>query len=359
MDIVEEYFKYRKNYILEYCNLLSKNIQSELKEYYLKKYIDNYVEAYYCENFETIDYKDYHKVNIKDLNIELKGKYYELVYELEKKRTVSNKEKKLIAYCHTFTTLAVLVDLQDYSKCETIKDYESIIRKVFDSKKEMISISESMLNELVRLVKKNTVTTRNYLNSLVTNEFKLHIDEYEDTEFRKHVIVKQRIEAMRSYKKIVATKVFDSKIVFRQKLKLELNLLNIELLKNILARKESDYYFVDIKLGYLNKFILSDIQKIMNNSVAKKHVIFLLDFKEYSANKSSIKPLNGYLFGAYVDMTNIKDVTTKLDTFILDKTFNYIIIDNIKKTDERKLKNYTIDGKEIIINNYRIKRREG
>ena len=252
----------------------------------------------------------------------------------------------------------MLVDLQDYSRCETIKDYETIIRKVFDSKKEMISISESMLSDLVRLVKKNTVSTRNYIDSLVTSEFKLHIDEYEETEHRKHVIVKQRIEAMRSYKKIVATKVFDSKIVFRQKLKLELNLLNVEILKNILSRKESDYYFIDLKLGYLNKFIISDIQKILNNSVAKKHIIFLLDYKEYSANKTLIKPLKDYLFGAYVDMINIKDITTKLDTFILDKTFSYIIIDNVKKADERKLKNYTIEGKEIISNNYRIKRRE-
>ena len=41
-------------------------------------------------------------------------------------------------------------------------------------------------------------------------------------------------------------------------------------------KREGDYYFLELKPEYLNKYIIEDIKQYVNNPVSKKYIIFHL-----------------------------------------------------------------------------------
>ena len=68
----------------------------ENKEYFISEYANVYVDSYYLESYETIEYKNYYETNTSDISKELKGKYYELIYKEEKSGKISNIIKRSI-----------------------------------------------------------------------------------------------------------------------------------------------------------------------------------------------------------------------------------------------------------------------
>ena len=358
MDIVKEFFDIKKDYLLKYSMLLSESFSIDKKDIYLKKFIDTYVNAYYLEEYGTIEYKPYYEIKTKDITEELKGKFFEIIYEREKKDNKIIDFKKDMSILYIVAITAVNIDLQKYKVGSNIEYFEEKIKKIIDSKKDVINLSNKSFKELSRLVKKYEDLKNRFLDSLNNPSFRLKYEEYSGNEGKFHIKLKAYIKELNTYKRIVLSKVFESKTVYREKLKLEMNMLNEIILFNILDRSKTDYYFVDLNVNNVNKFIVSDIEKHINNNITRKHIVFLVDFSNYAAKRSSIKPLKSYNFACLLDVSRIKDVSTKLDNFILEKTFDYIILDKIRPDSKKQLKDYSIDGKEIMYNKFKVKTKE-
>ena len=358
MDIVKEFFDIKKDYLLKYSMLLSESFSIDKKDIYLKKFIDTYVNAYYLEEYGTIEYKPYYEIKTKDITEELKGKFFEIIYEREKKDNKIIDFKKDMSILYIVAITAVNIDLQKYKVGSSIEYFEEKIKKIIDSKKDVINLSNKSFKELSRLVKKYEDLKNRFLDSLNNPSFRLKYEEYSGNEGKFHIKLKAYIKELNTYKRIVLSKVFESKTVYREKLKLEMNMLNEIILLNILDRSKTDYYFVDLNVNNVNKFIVSDIEKHINNNITRKHIVFLVDFSNYAAKRSSIKPLKSYNFACLLDVSRIKDVSTKLDNFILEKTFDYIILDKIRPDSKKQLKDYSIDGKEIMYNKFKVKTKE-
>ena len=358
MDIVREFFAIKKNYILSYCTILCEHLDIEKKEEFLKEFVDTYVDSYYLETFGTIKNKSYFEVKPKDITEELKGKYYEIIYEKEKKDNRIIDFKKDITILYVVAVLGVNIDLQKYKEGADISYFEEKVSKIVESKKDVISVDRKQIKALSRQVKKHEDLIVKYIDSISNPNFKLKFEEYSGEEGKFHVKLKAYLKEMNSYKRIVLSKVFESKTVYREKLKLTLNMLNEIILLNILEKAKTDYYFVDLNVNNLTKTILSDITKCVSNPITKNHIVFLVDYSNYAAKRSSIKPLKDYKFGCLLDVSRIKDVPAKLDNFILEKTFDYIILDKVRADSKKALKDYTIDGKEILYNKYKVKTKE-
>ena len=358
MDIVKEFFDIKKEFIIKYASLLSEGFTMENKDYYLSEYANVYVDSYYLESFETIEYKPYFETSTSDISKELKGKYYELIYKEEKKGKINNNIKRSISLAHTFITIAIIADLQDYSKCELIKDYEEIIKKIIEAKSNIIKIPKDNVNKLIREVKKVEENTKKYLKSLETDSVRLRFKYYQKYENRCKVKMKAHFRELEKHKKIVLDKVINSKEVYREKLKLELNIINSIILRRLLRKREGDYYFLELKTEYLNKYIIEDIKKYVDNPVSRKYIIFTLRFNDYNTNRTSIKEIKNYKYACLLDVSRIKEVNTRLDSFIVDKTFDYIILDNIREDQKKQLKNYTLEGKDIMYSEYKISQKE-
>ena len=358
MDIVKEFFDIKKEFIIKYASLLSEGFAMENKEYFISEYANVYVDSYYLESYETIEYKNYYETNTSDISKELKGKYYELIYKEEKSGKISNNIKRSISLAHTFVTIAIIADLQDYSKCEYVKDYEDIIKKVIESKEKIIKIPKDNVNKLIREIKRNNENTKKYLKSLETDSVRLRFKYYQNYENRCKVKMKAHFRELEKHKKIVLEKVINSKEVYREKVKLELNIINSIILRRITRKREGDYYFLELKPEYLNKYIIEDIKQYVNNPVSKKYIIFTLRFNDYNTNRTSIKEIKNYNYACLLDVARIKEVNTRLDAFIEDKVFSYVILDNIREDQKKQLKNYTLEGKEIMYSEFKVSKKE-
>ena len=358
MDIVKEFFDIKKDYLLKYSMILSESFSIDKKDTYLKKFIDTYVNAYYLEEYGTIEFKPYYEIKTSDITEELKGKFFEIIYEKEKKDNKIIDFKKDMSILYIIAVTAVNIDLQKYKVGSDLEYYEEKLRKIVDSKKDIINLSKKGFKELCRLVKKYEDLKNKFLDSLNNPSFKLKYEEYSGHEGKYHIKLKAYLKELNTYKRIVLSKVFESKTVYREKLKLEMNMLNEIILHNILDRAATDYYFIDLSINNINKFILGDIEKYINNNITRKHIVFLVDYSNYAAKRSSIKPLKRYNFACLLDVSRIKDVSTKLDNFILERTFDYIILDKIRPDSKKQLKDYAIEGKEIMYNKYKVNTKE-
>ena len=69
MDIVKEFFDIKKDYLLKYSMILSESFSIDKKDTYLKKFIDTYVNAYYLEEYGTIEFKPYYEIKTSDIII--------------------------------------------------------------------------------------------------------------------------------------------------------------------------------------------------------------------------------------------------------------------------------------------------
>lgn len=353
MDIIEEFFTYIRSYLFEYANLLSSTLNAQNKSYYLEKYIDTFIHAYYEEIYDTIDYKPFYEIKSDDLNKELKGKCFELIYELKKKGSNKN-EKRLIESTYRCAVMAIMIDLQNYSKCELLSDYEMTIKRVFA--RYRITAEDELISKLAKKVKKNKTNCKEFLDSLnnTSSEFYLKLKRYDAPYNYTRVSIRGDIRRLKSYKEVVKKKMFDSKEVFAYKLELKLNMINAKILDEVVNRRKSDIFFVNLPINYIDDKVIEKIKIVLSNNLSKNYIVFILNYKDYNDNRRSIKGLEDYNFAAYVDMTHIENVQNKLDSFIRDKKFKHIILDNISDGDVRKIKNYKIDGKDILLNKYKI-----
>ena len=167
---------------------------------WLKEFVDTYVDSYYLETFGTIKNKSYFEVKPKDITEELKGKYYEIIYEKEKKDNRIIDFKKDITILYVVAVLGVNIDLQKYKEGADISYFEEKVSKIVESKKDVISVDRKQIKALSRQVKKHEDLIVKYIDSLSNPNFKLKFEEYSGEEGKFHVKLKAYLKEMNSYK---------------------------------------------------------------------------------------------------------------------------------------------------------------
>lgn len=366
MDLVSEYFKFKKSYMREYCtSLMGSCFNDVLRDEYLDCYINTYINSYYFGILDTLDEKKVEKVKYPEICEELKGRCYELQYLLSDDKKINTQEeyanrKNLIMSTYTYALFAVILDLKDYTTCKITVDYEQIVTKVFEKNSKLIKGSEDKLREIIKLVRKNTKVTRDYLDEIEPKTFFLAFDNYRGNSDKYTVKMHYKIKQItNNHKKIVVDKVYNDKDVYAEKLMQKINLVNVMLLNKTLNKEDMDYYFVNLPLEDIdNRSELKEFINMTSNPVSRKHLVFVVNYKDYMRNKSIVKTFTENSFALLVDLSHARDAQAKMEEFETMELFKYIIIDDVRSEDSKLVLNYEIDGKEIFQNKYEFSSKE-
>ena len=196
---------------------------------------------------------------------------------------------------------------------------------------------ELLIEELYNEIKKDTSAEKKFWKSLNDNNYIL--DFKKNTNYENYYLVNYHydIKLLNRYDKYEIERTSQTKGIMDDILAIYLEKLSIFVLKNLLSGNSDDCFFIKIYCDYFNKNKnLLNIDRILNNNIIRKRIVFLFDIKDINKNKNIISYLNSKNFTIAVN--NI-DEKTNLETTTFDM-FDYAFISN-------KILNSHTDLKEI------------
>jgi len=214
---------------------------------------------------------------------------------------------------------------------------------------------DSLTEELYNEIKKDTNSEKKFWKSLNDNNYILDFKKNENYDNYYVVNYHYDIKLLNRYDKYEIEKTSQTKGIMDDILTIYLEKLSIFVLKNLLSNNLSDCFFIKIYCDYFNKNKnLLNIERILNNNLIKKKIVFLFDIKDIEKNKNIISYLNSKCF--MVALNNI-DEKTKLETTTFDM-FDYVIINKNILESHKDLKEiwniknikFIYSGEEVNIN---------
>ena len=339
MNVVSVFLKFKKNILYEYITIFSPKLNDKFSKEIIERLIDTYFKTYYFHTLETLESQN--KYNFNVILEELKGKFLEIVYELNDKSKID-----IINDCYVGVVTACTFD---YIKKEINLD---LIKEILECNLK-INIDESTIETLYDKIQSNKNKVEKFTDKIISEEFFIDYHPYRDKENKFKIELKTKISSLDKYPQFSLEKNLNSDIIADEKLKLTLNLLSSDILFRMLSSENIDYYFVDLPFCLLeSKDKLLSVISFSDNEYINKHIIFVVDFNDYQNRKRAVNIADQtYSFAAIVDMSHIREVEQKLEVVEAIPVFDYIIVDKLKDKDYGIVFKYnSSSSKEIIIN---------
>ncbi|MEG1350895.1 MAG: hypothetical protein RSC85_00210 [Bacilli bacterium] len=357
INLIDYFMNFKKRNVLAYCNVIFPiSLDEVIKEEILNKYIDTYINCYYYKILGTLDEKNVSKYDFNVILKELEGYSLELLSEIDKENELYYTTTHLIRYGLYVALIGVLIDINDFSLCLNDTEYETEIMEIINLYKEVsITNNSQVVSQLVALVKSSKIKEKKFFNNFDDDNFSLCYKPYRHFEKIILVDMKYKIPKLsRNYRTKSIDNVYNSIELMPLKVKTILTYLNVDILKKILKQSELETYLVNLPEYFLKqKDIFKSFLNFINNNYIKKHIVLLINNKDYISHKSLLEGFKDkYLFALIIDISHINDVEKKLSS-LEDSLFNYIILDKIKEKDYDIIKKYKETSlKTIIINEF-------
>ena len=87
-----------------------------------------------------------------------------------------------------------------------------------------------------------------------------------------------------------------------------------------------------------------------DNQRTKDNVVFIVNYNDYTSNKTMFKNLKDFKFALIIDLSRTIVIDKKLAEIEGYDIFSYVIINGLKKEDHQLVENYIIKGKEMFMN---------
>ena len=113
---------------------------------------------------------------------------------------------------------------------------------------------------------------------------------------------------------------------------------------------------LDKELKYLKKNMnvkkeeLEEFVMRFDNQRIKDNVVFIVNYNDYTSNKTMFKNLKDFKFALIIDLSRTIVIDKKLAEIEGYDIFSYVIINGLKKEDHQLVENYVIKGKEMFMN---------
>ena len=100
----------------------------------------------------------------------------------------------------------------------------------------------------------------------------------------------------------------------------------------------------------LPKEELEEFVMRFDNQRTKDNVVFIVNYNDYTSNKTMFKNLKDFKFALIIDLSRTIVIDKKLAEIEGYDIFSYVIINGLKKEDHQLVENYVIKGKEMFMN---------
>ena len=352
MDIINKYFEFKKDNLLKYAEIFFDSNSSSKK--YLLAFIETYINTYYFHIIDTYYEEEPSVYNDKVIIKEIKGKRVELIEELNKIEDAREKKKEfdIIDKCYKYCFISIIIDLTSFTYCNKLNDFREHIRKILIDNKNLIEENDEILEKLSVLVKDNITKERKFFVGLRNDTFSINYYSYLNS--RENLLVELNYKILqleRNYSQRVLDKNYKSDKICLEKLIATSNLVQIDLLNRIIRNKPIHHYFIEMPLTHIHK--KEDLEKIVmayDNPRTKDNVVFIIEYNDYTSNKSLFKNVKDFKFALLVDLSRTIIMDKKLAEIDSYDVFNYVIINGLKKEDSQLVENYIMKDKEMFMN---------
>lgn len=326
-NVMEEYTKLTKKYILEYLKIIlekkyDKQICTDLLEYYM--------EVRYYDLNENKLYKKIKNDIIENINI---------------RKTVilkrfPEKENIIEVTAIFFNYILYLDDVVPY------KDIDKVIENIDLKRREILNEeNEQFKQNITEKIKECIKDKEAFFDKFNSKEFYLKISAYQGIAGVQRVNLKYDFKLPNLYNSMAIEKAFTTGIIAEDKLFVEYYLISKYIIQDIIKGNFKKQYIVEFSETILKKNQKNErLLNIINNAAIQDKLSLKIKYKTYIENKEIIQNLmkNGYKFSTILD-ENFEVTYGEIEKL---KMFKYILINKDYRYQE-----------EIIRTNKEIKDR--
>lgn len=351
MDIINKYFEFKKTSLMDY-SLVFLNSKSANK--YLLEFINTYINTYYFHILDTYYEKLVYEYDDKVIIKEIKAKRLELLEETNKieDEKERNKEQSLINECYKYSFLSIIIDLNNFTYCNKLSEFRDALKIILIDNQHLIEDDEEIIEKLSVLLKDNTNKERKFFVGLRNDTFTVNYYSYRYSNENYLVKLHYNIQQLENnYTKLVLEKNYNNEKISLDKLIATANLVEIDLLNKMMRNKPIKHYFIECPLSQIEKREdFENIVKSFSNPRIKDNVVFIINYNDYTSNKTLFKNLSDYNFALLIDLSRTIVIEKRLAEIESYDIFRYVIINGMKKEDHQLVENYVMKNKEMFMN---------
>ena len=229
MNLITKYLEYKKNKLISYgLALFSDSEYHDFLIECLKKYINNYIEVKYHQQFETVS--DNAEVTKEVIEEEQIGMRLELLDDLSVKEIIETNEgytrkQELINITSSVAKIIIKIDNLDLTE----DNKEEKLDKVLKEASKEFSLRQNSKTLIVKIWRDEEETIRKILTP--KENFTLNLISYENN--IQEVKLTPQVKQLNMYKKSLVERVYQEEKVTYEKIKL---MLNLSLSGNLIVR---------------------------------------------------------------------------------------------------------------------------
>ena len=320
--------------------------ESTIKDELLKDYIDGKYYNY-CGNV-NVEYNG--KNMLSRIDAELKAKGDSLIHKY--KGSDSNYPDKVLKFVRLFSLINSLEELFRKDVDSKIKrdNYSNKITKYID---DLSSFElKNMVSKILKLQRVYASVVSHLLNEQVSSTFQLEFCKITGHKDLVGADLNHNIQFSKVYSDYIVDKTYNDGVIAEDKSVILLNLLLVEVLKDMYAGDFFKNYVISLPGSIYSKSNKLDrIFDLLGDEYAKKNVLVLVEYQDMISNKKVLKALkkDGYRFAVvFSDEDEIKEKDQKILS-IADYAF-------ISKKDSNLVASLPEELKNSVINDDILKK---
>lgn len=298
-----------------------------------KTLVDAYIDAKYYNYSSDSNAKNFSK----KLSKKIKGIIVEVATNLI--NNYNGKNEKYSDMVNVYVDVLILIAELEHAK-DILTDVkardEFFKKKISDYCKDLSKDKiEKLIDEMIKIQKDHTNMFEYLLKSLETNLFELNFNKLSTKKEMYGLELQHNISFSKVYSDHIIDKTYTEGIVAEDKILALLNLLSIQLIKDMTLFNFNKKYILSIpKSLYKKEKKFKKILKMIDNKYAMENVLILLSFEDILNNKVIIKNIRkmGYRYALVFDKEIDIDSKERGNIYIAD----YIFIDK-KTVDAEKM----------------------
>lgn len=330
-NLITRYLEYKKKHLTSYA--LSLFIDKEYKDYEiecLKKYINNYVEVFYHQRFETLENGIIPDQNA--IEIEQEGMRLELLDVLQSREIIETnssyiRKKEIIEETKEYVKAVISFD----QKKVTEENAEKIITNIIIDISKKLPVLQTAITTWIKKYKEEQKIIKKLLEE--NRSFTLKQVPYRENLWELTLLI--NIKQLNMYKHSLVKRAEVEQKVEIEKLKVTAMIVNQIILGQIIRKENIGNYIIPIKEEiWQQKMDIEEILDLLDDKILKEHIYLGASYNILNNSKKlQEKKQEGYHFACYQDFTHILDIPVKISTIDTSNLFDYLMVTGCKAKD--------------------------
>lgn len=298
-NIIDKFISVKIEEINEIINILDTEEKTHVNEPTIKnKFMLGYIEAKYYNYYDSVDVSNMKKQSLKiqkyleNISIQLKNKY---------KGNDLKYSEKVDKFLNIFNVITNLEQAKASITDRKARDefYKKELSKYSKISNYSVSKIKTTISEITKIQRNYVGITEYLVKKLDTNMFELVFNKLKTNKNTFALSLEHNITFGKVYSDYIIDKTYNEGIIAENKTIILLNLLSVELIKDMLnANFDRKYIIYFPTTLYTKEKKIEKILAIINDEYAKENVTILISSIDLIKNKTLIKKIrkDGYKF---------------------------------------------------------------